>query len=385
MNAVVKRTEVDALKAQVANREGDFKMALPAHIPVERFMRVVNTAVTGNPDLLKADRATLFQSAMKAAQDGLLPDGRDGALVVFAGRVQWMPMIAGILKKVRNSGELLSISAYVAYSNDEFTYELGDEERIIHKPSLDDRGKARLAYAIAKTKDGGIYREVMTVAEVEKVRAVSKAKNAGPWKDWWDEMARKTVLRRLAKRLPMSTDLDDLVRRDDALYDFDGAREQAQEDAAKPRTLAGRLDALAEADPETGEVIEYDAGVAPAEETDAGQSKRPASQEAAAEAAGGKPDADTNASDAAAAVPEEGSRVADDRMRVADDRARVEDDPFAGKSSAWREGWTAAEKGAPKDRPPAHIADDDELADFRDGFESWWAQHEGAGRKRGRA
>ncbi|MGD9544987.1 MAG: recombinase RecT [Methylocystis sp.] len=388
MNAVVKRTEVDALKAQVANREGDFKMALPAHLPVERFMRVVNTAVTGNPDLLKADRASLFQSAMKAAQDGLLPDGRDGALVVFGGRVQWMPMIAGILKKVRNSGELLSISAYVAYSNDEFTYELGDEEKIIHKPSLDDRGRPRLAYAIAKTKDGGIYREVMTVAEVEKVRAVSKAKNAGPWKDWWDEMARKTVLRRLAKRLPMSTDLDDLVRRDDALYDFDGAREQAQDEISRPKTLAGRLDALAEADPETGEVIEHDAGESPAEETDAGQPKQPAPQEAAAEAAGGKPGPNANASGAAAAEPDDGTRVGDERLRVEDERLRVEDDrsraagdPFAGKSSAWREGWSAAERGAPKDRPPAHIADDDELADFRDGFEAWWAQHESAGRK----
>jgi recombination protein RecT len=267
---VTKRDQVDVFKSQVMNRESEFRMALPTHIPVERFMRVVNTAVTGNPDLLTADRVTLFQSAMKAAQDGLLPDGRDGALVIFGGKVQWMPMIGGILKKVRNSGELLSISAYVAYSNDEFEYSLGDEEKITHRPALDDRGKPRLVYAIAKTKDGGIYREVMTVAEVEKVRAVSRAKNAGPWKDWWDEMARKTVLRRLSKRLPMSSDLDDLVRRDDELYEFDAAKASAKSETAAPRGLSARLDALAGPaetpahDAETGEIIDETGSSEPA-------------------------------------------------------------------------------------------------------------------------
>ncbi|MCX7898503.1 MAG: recombinase RecT [Methylocystis sp.] len=287
MNAIAHRDKIEVFKAQIARQEREFRMALPAHIPVERFMRVVNTAVTSNPDLLNADRVTLFQSAVKAAQDGLLPDGRDGALVIFGGKVQWMPMIGGILKKVRNSGELLSISAYVAYSNDEFTYELGDEEKIIHRPALEARGEPRIVYAIAKTKDGGIYREVMTVGEVEKVRSVSRAKNSGPWKDWWDEMAKKTVLRRLSKRLPMSSDLDDLIRRDDALYDFEGAREQAN--ALTPANgIAGRLEALASPhtsnaiahDPETGEVAIADeaaaeaqsdaAAEAPAAETDGG-------------------------------------------------------------------------------------------------------------------
>jgi recombination protein RecT len=237
---------VVAFKNQVANGEAEFRAALPAHIPVERFMRVVTTAVTSNPDLLNADRRSLFESATKAAQDGLLPDGRDGALVIFKGKVQWMPMIGGILKKVRNSGELLSISAYVAYSNDEFIYELGDEENIKHRPALENRGTPRLVYAIAKTKDGGIYREVMTVLEIEKVRSVSRAGQSGPWVQWWDEMAKKTVLRRLAKRLPMSSDLDDLIRRDDALYDMDGARAEASSAAGgRPQSLAGKLDALA--------------------------------------------------------------------------------------------------------------------------------------------
>lgn len=407
MNAVAQKDAVEQFKVQIANRESDFKMALPAHIPVERFVRVVMTAVIGNRDLLQADRISLFESAMKAAQDGLLPDGREGALVIYntkikergeerwIKKVQWMPMIAGILKKVRNSGELSTIVARVVYAGDKFRNWIDDNgEHIEYEAGEEqDRNIVRRVFAMAKLKDGSIEVEPLSPDDIEKIRSASKSKDKGPWVDWWEEMAKKSALRRLAKRLPISTDLDDLIRRDDALYDFDGAREQAQDGISRPKTLAGRLDALAGADPETGEVIEHDAGVAPAQETDAGQPKQPAPQEAAAEAAGGKPDPDTDASGAAAAAPEEDSRLAgddrsrvgDDRSRVADDRLRVEDDPFAGKSSAWREGWSAADRGTPKDRPPAHIADDDELADFREGFEAWWAKHDGAGRKRGRA
>jgi recombination protein RecT len=280
---VHKQDPVSVFKTQVMKNDREFRAALPAHIPVERFTRVVMTAVVNNPSLLEADRRSLFESSMKAAQDGLLPDGREGALVIYntktkgrdGGRdqwikkVQWMPMIAGVLKKVRNSGELVSISAHVVYSNDEFSYELGDDERVTHRPALDNRGAPRLLYAIAKLKDGGVYREIMTVADVEKVRAISRVKDDGPWVAWWDEMARKTVLRRLSKRLPMSSDLDDLIRRDDHLYDFEGkqshrlARTLAESPAER---LKMDLDALAddgngngEIDPphdtETGEVI----------------------------------------------------------------------------------------------------------------------------------
>jgi recombination protein RecT len=265
MSAVVQQNQtrpanpLAAARTDVEKMEGQFKMALPAHIPVERFARVVMTAVGSNPDLLRADRTSLLEASLKAAQDGLLPDGRDGALVIYGQKVQWMPMIAGILKKVRNSGELLSISAYVAHEKDKFFYRLGDDETIEHEPFLDgDPGKPRIVYAVAKTKDGGTYREVMTVAEVEKIRQVSKAKNAGPWTQWWGEMARKTVLRRLAKRLPMSTDLDDVIRRDDALYDFEGARRDAQHGA--PRSLAGKLDQLARSPQSDAPQIEHDSG-----------------------------------------------------------------------------------------------------------------------------
>ena len=200
-------------KDQVEKQTPAFVAQLPAHVPVEKFKRVVMTALINSPSLLECDAKSVLTACSRAAADGLLPDGREGAIVKFKDKAQWMPMIAGILKKVRNSGELLSISAHCVYKKDTFRYRLGDDENIEHMPFLgEDPGDIVAVYAIAKTKDGGIYREVMTRPQIEKVRAVSRAKDDGPWVAWWDEMARKTVIRRLAKRLPMSTDKEEDIR-----------------------------------------------------------------------------------------------------------------------------------------------------------------------------
>lgn len=218
-------TPMEAMRGTLVKMEQEFKAALPPQIPVEKFIRTTLTAVQMQPDLLGADRRSLLGSCMKAAQDGLLTDGREAALVIFNSKegkkVQYMPMVGGILKKIRNSGELASISANVVYDRDQFEYELGDDERITHKPFLgQDRGNPIAVYAVAKTKDGAIYREVMSVSDVEKVRAASRAGKYGPWVDWWDEMAKKTVIRRMAKRLPSSADVDQVFESDNEASGF---------------------------------------------------------------------------------------------------------------------------------------------------------------------
>jgi recombination protein RecT len=199
------------VRTELARGAQEFRNALPSHITAEKFSRVAITAIQNNPDLLKQDKKSLLNSCIRAAQDGLLPDGREAALVIMGGRVQYMPMVRGVLKMIRNSGEVSSITAQVVYEQDEFEFVMGDEERLTHKPDLFNasRGKAIAVYAIARLKDGEIVREVMTVADVEKVRKSSRSGNSGPWASWWEEMAKKTVIRRLAKRLPMSSDRDD--------------------------------------------------------------------------------------------------------------------------------------------------------------------------------
>lgn len=213
---------IDEIRSNITKLEPQFKMALPPHIKPEKFMRVVLTAIGQNKDIATADRTSLYAAALKAAQDGLLPDNREGAFVMFGREVTWMPMVGGILKKVRNSGELASITSQVVYQNDQFEYWIdNDGEHILHKPLMSgDRGQAVKVYALAKTKDEAVYIEVMDEAQVNAVRGIARTKNVwdGPFKH---EMWRKSAIRRLSKRLPMSTDLDEFMRRDDSLYDVD--------------------------------------------------------------------------------------------------------------------------------------------------------------------
>jgi recombination protein RecT len=211
-----------------------FALALPPHIPPERFTRVAITAIQNNPDLLNADRRSLYGACMRAAQDGLLPDGKEAALVTFGKLATYMPMIGGILKKVRNSGELISITAHVVYTADEFDYWVDEDgEHMKFRPSfVANRGAVRLTFAHAKTKDGGVYIEVATEDQIKAIRDVSRSKNNGPWAGpFADEMRRKSALRRLSKRLPMSTDLDDMLHRDDDLFQ---PPEPGQQETAQP-------------------------------------------------------------------------------------------------------------------------------------------------------
>lgn len=243
--ATTKQPE-DRIEIALTKMEDKFSQALPAHIPAKRFVRAALSAVS-NPLLKKsvstpAGQRSIYEACLKAASDGLLLDGREAALVEFntktkdgewVSKVQYMPMVAGILKKARNSGEISTIICQVVYENDQFEIDYVTEDAPIkHKPILGDRGKAIGVYALARFKDGyWSAPEVMSVAEVNAIRARSKtyAKDGkGPWATDWGEMARKTVLKRLAKYLPSSTDRDDFqsalqrIEEPDELVTIDG-------------------------------------------------------------------------------------------------------------------------------------------------------------------
>ncbi len=244
-----RRADPVVVVRQTLTTMGDqLKMALPSHVSVDKFHRVTMTAIQSTPALLDADRRSLFGAITKAAQDGLLPDGREGALVIFNGKagkqVQWMPMVAGILKKVRQSGELASIDAQLVHEADGFTYRPGLDDSPVHEPDwFGERGKVVGAYAVARLKNGAAFVEIMNRQQIEQVRNVSRAKDNGPWAAWWGEMARKTVMRRLAKRLPMSTDIEAEFERDDTMQ-ADAAAMLIASPQAQPSAPQSRLDAI---------------------------------------------------------------------------------------------------------------------------------------------
>jgi len=244
---------IDQVRHQLTAMQPQFAAALPSHVKPERFVRVVMTALQMTPALLNADRRTLFASAMKASQMGLLPDGREGAIVTFKDQAQFMPMVAGIMKMVRNSGEISTWSVQAVYENDNFDFCLGDEEHITHKPALSNRGKIIAVYSIVSMKDGEKSREVMSIEDVNAIRARSRSGNSGPWVSDFSEMAKKTVVRRHAKRLPMSTDLDDALRADDEMFmppeQAAPAAPETATDTPAPAKRASRLQKVADEAP----------------------------------------------------------------------------------------------------------------------------------------
>jgi len=210
--------------------------ALPADIPVERFKRVLVTAVSQNPELLYADRRTLFNAAVKCAIDGLIPDGRLAALVVFQTQVkqrdpqtgldhyrkidavQYMPMVAGLRERMRKSGEVASAVAEAVFENDRFSYRLGDDPYIQHEPPALGvaRGNVIGAYAIIRLRNGEVIRDVMDRATIEASRSKSRAaKSSLMWTEFYWEGAKKTVLRRASKQAPFSSELRRVIDRDD--------------------------------------------------------------------------------------------------------------------------------------------------------------------------
>ncbi|MDF3019344.1 MAG: RecT protein [Steroidobacteraceae bacterium] len=265
---------IDEVRGALTKMTPEFKKALPPHVSVEKFQRVVMTSLQSNPDLLKSDRRTLFMACTRAAQVGLLPDGREGAIVSFGNQAQFMPMVAGIMKLVRNSGEISTWSVQAVFENDSFDYELGDSERIVHKPAMRDRGALVGAYSIVTLKDGEKSREFMNVDEIEAIRKRSRSGNGGPWKTDYSEMAKKTVVRRHAKRLPMSTDLDGALHEDDELF-MPPTEQPAAPAQEAPTAPAGskrpsRLSKIAEAAPAPDEdgVIDMPASDAEPEQED---------------------------------------------------------------------------------------------------------------------
>lgn len=206
-------------------------MALPKHLTPDRLMRIALTTIRTTPKLLECTMPSLIASIMQAAQLGLEPGllghcylvpfnknvAPKGQKPQWIKEAQFMIGYRGLIDLSRRKGEIVTIAAETVYTNDQFTYVKGFEERLEHIPAWTNRGELLLYYAYATTKDGGRYATVMNVAEVEKIRQRSKSKDDGPWITDPEEMGKKTVLRRLCKYLPLAVEILTEIRKDELL------------------------------------------------------------------------------------------------------------------------------------------------------------------------
>ena len=197
--------------------------ALPKHVSADRLSRVALSELRTNPMLLNCQPASLMNAVVKASQLGLEVGGALGHAYLVPYKTEATLIIGyrGLIALARRSGEIQSITAHVVHANDVFELEFGLNEKLRHVPSLDDPGAVTHAYAIAKLMGGGVQYDVMTRAEIEAIRKRSRAGNSGPWVSDYEEMARKTVVRRLCKYLPISIELADALAMDDDRVEID--------------------------------------------------------------------------------------------------------------------------------------------------------------------
>lgn len=216
-----KKEQLAIVRSDFEKQKDKYLSVLPSNIGVDEFKNTFLIAVQKNPRLLEADRTSLWLGLQHAADIGLKPDGREGALVIFGDddedgtpsranqkkKVVFMPMVWGMVKLARNTGNIKSIRANVVYRGEHVVYREEDGElHFLHERNFhdgeQDRSDAAImgAYAVVQYLDGGWDIEFMFKSEIDRVRSVSKARK-GPWFTWYPEMSKKCPMRRLWKRL----------------------------------------------------------------------------------------------------------------------------------------------------------------------------------------
>lgn len=237
----------ETIKEYIVAMKSGIAAALPSVMTPERFTRIALSAVSNNPKLQACTPDSFLGAMMQAAQLGLEPNTALGQayLIPYGGKCQFQVGYKGFLELAWRSGEVRDIQAEVVYQNDVWEYELGLEPKLKHIPADSNRGDPVRYYAVIRTKDGGHISTVMSVADVRShAQKYSQSYSSGPWKTNFDEMAKKTVLKRALKYAPLKSDF--ITR---AMVADNTIKTEIAEDMSEiPNVL--------DVDQETGEVVE---------------------------------------------------------------------------------------------------------------------------------
>jgi phage RecT family recombinase len=192
------------------------------------------------PALRDCEQISFLNAMLSLSQLGLELDGRRAHLIPFKNNqrgvteCQLIIDYKGLVDLAMRSGNVANIHADVVCQNDVFEYDCGEIKA--HKIDFrTERGSVYAAYAICKFKDGTIKAEVMSLDEIKAIQERSKAVisskkygNKTPWDTDWNEMAKKTVFRRLSKWLPLSPEYRDILEHDADTFEPIAANAQSK-------------------------------------------------------------------------------------------------------------------------------------------------------------
>lgn len=258
------KSEKKTMQAYIKAMEPAIKKALPSVITPERFTRMVLSALSSTPKLADCSPQSFLAAMMTAAQLGVEPNTALGQAYLLPYRnhgqmeCQFQLGYKGLIDLAYRSGEVSVIQAHTVYENDVFEYELGMDPKLRHVPAKADRGEAVAYYAMFKTKDGGYGFEVMSVDDVQRhAQRYSKSYGSGssPWRSNFDEMAKKTVLKRALKYAPLKSDFVRGVAQDETIKAELSDEMYAVPDETVFEAEGEEISSTA-VDTETGEVID---------------------------------------------------------------------------------------------------------------------------------
>lgn len=238
------RAKLTEVVAMVDSRREQLEMLLSGTVPLERFITVALHAVQTQRGILQCSALSIFSAIRDSAMYGLEPVGilGDAALVPYDGVCTLQPEYRGLRKLAMRSGDVAKVDASVVFTKDRFRILEGDEPRIEHELSLEaERGSVLGAYAFARFTNGELVAIWMPHADLLKRRNESKSwkraeregTNDSVWHKWFEEMCKKTVLKRLCtEKLPLTRELRGAIDQDNQL------------DAIGPTGVGGRQAAL---------------------------------------------------------------------------------------------------------------------------------------------
>lgn len=209
--------KLNTLRGLFDKSKGSLAAVMPKHLTPDRLLKITLSAASRTPALLDCTPESVLLAVMQCAQLGLEPNTPLGLayLIPFDNtktrrkECQFIPGYRGLVKLAHQSGDIADLRSRVVYEGDHFVVEYGLTEKLEHVPVFGSQKREIVAvYAVATLKSSPTpHFEVMTRAEIDAVRSRSRSGNSGPWVSDLSEMARKTVLRRICKSLPLSVEM----------------------------------------------------------------------------------------------------------------------------------------------------------------------------------
>jgi len=231
-----------------------FKVALTEILPkgmdVARFIAIGNQQVRRNPAVMNCTPISVYNCMMQSARLGVFPDGRNAYLIPYGNECTLQFDYKGWVDLLIRNGIVTKVYADVICENDDYEFDMGELKH--HHIRLGSRGKIVGAYAIAYLPDGNRQTEIIEVDEIEEIRSKSRNANRGPWVDFYREMCKKVVFKRLTKWLKVTPDILDAMENDNKEFDFGKSVVSAsvQQSAVKPANPSAPTNRIAALEPE---------------------------------------------------------------------------------------------------------------------------------------